>query len=357
MEKYKLLLPVIILVCSASHAVQCQTSASAPPGDVLRPGHLGRQTGDLERIIHFYHDLIGTGIRGERDQDRPFFSSPGLIEFANSPKHAEFRAVILPIPGTAAAPGQGSEMAIEAIEFRNIERHQYVHDLQDIGSSHLVLIVRDLDGTLDRLKVEGVPVITTGGSPLDLHGGPDTERRERGVIVRDPDGYPVELIELSPPPVSTAPDDSNILGANISVTVKDLDAAITLYKDLITPNLNTPATPGFFKHETRNTLRNTPGAEYRTGGFVIPGSPVLLEFIQYRTIEQKVITPILQDIGVAHILFMVKDMDIAMTRIRAAGLQTLSLSGGPVFIAPTVQAVFVTDPNHFFVEFMHRAPE
>ena len=248
-------------------------------------------------------------------------------------------------------------MAIEAIEFRNIERHQYVHDLQDIGSSHLVLIVRDLDGTLDRLKVEGVPVITTGGSPLDLHGGPDTERRERGVIVRDPDGYPVELIELSPPPVSTAPDDSNILGANISVTVKDLDAAITLYKDLITPNLNTPATPGFFKHETRNTLRNTPGAEYRTGGFVIPGSPVLLEFIQFRTIKQKVITPILQDIGVAHILFMVKDMDIAMTRIRAAGLQTLSLSGGPVFIAPTVQAVFVTDPNHFFVEFMHRAPE
>lgn len=41
-------------------------AGTAPPGDVLRPGHLGRQTGDLERIIHFYHDLLGTGIRGER---------------------------------------------------------------------------------------------------------------------------------------------------------------------------------------------------------------------------------------------------------------------------------------------------
>ena len=29
-------------------------SGTVPPGDVLRPDHLGRTTGDLERIIHFH---------------------------------------------------------------------------------------------------------------------------------------------------------------------------------------------------------------------------------------------------------------------------------------------------------------
>ena len=363
MKKLKALVPVIILICSLSDTVLSQSSSSsppagtAPPGDVLRPGHLGRQTGDLERIIHFYHDLLGTGIRGERHQDRPFFSSPGLIEFANSPKQAEFRAVILPIPGTATEFGKDLEMAIEAIEFRNIERHQYVHNLQDIGSSHLALILRDLDETLGRLKAEGVPVITIGGATVDVNAVPGSNAKKRAVLVRDPDGYPVELMELSPPPVTTAPVTNNILGARVSVTVADIEAAQKLYKDLIGPDLQTWHNSAYINDESYNNLRNTPGAEFRYGIALIPGSPVIMEFVQYRNIEQNKITPRLQDIGVAHILFMVKDMDVIMSRIRSAGLQTLSTSGKPVFIAPTVHAVFVSDTNDFFVEFMARIPE
>src|SRR5690606_15155186 len=77
----------------------------APAGNVLRPGHLGRQTGDLEQITHFYYDLLGTGIRGERNEPRRFFTTPGLLEFAATPDYADFRAVILPLPGTAADAG------------------------------------------------------------------------------------------------------------------------------------------------------------------------------------------------------------------------------------------------------------
>jgi len=44
----------------------------APPGDALRPGHLGRQVGNEEQIVHFYHDLIGLELRGTREQPRLF---------------------------------------------------------------------------------------------------------------------------------------------------------------------------------------------------------------------------------------------------------------------------------------------
>jgi len=355
MKKNKLILFVLILAGSIVPAVQCQTLAVAPPGDVLRPGHLGRQTGDLERIIHFYHDLLGLGLNGERNIARPFWTSPGLIEFANTPEYADFRAVIMPIPGTAASPDTHIEMTIEAIEFRNMERHQYILNMQDIGGSHLVLMLRDLDMAMERLQAEGVPVVTAGGTPLDLPGGPNTKKR--GVIVRDPDGYPVELIELTPVPDTTASAESNVLGARVMLTVKDLVATLKLYKDLIGTGFNPQTSAQFIKDDAYNKLRNTPGAEFRLGAALIPGSPVMLEFIQYRNIEQRTINPILQDIGVAHVLFMAKDLDVIMPRLKAAGLRALAASGGPVFIAPKVRALFTTDPNNFFIEFMERTPD
>ena len=360
MIKQLLITTIILISAAVSTAVAGQTLGpithvmAAPPGNVLRPGHLGRETGDLERIIHFYHDLLGTGINGERHAARPFWSSPGLLAFANTPKDAQFRVVILPIPGTAAEPNQGKEMTIEAIEFRNMERHQYVDQLTDIGSSHLVLILRDLNGVLDRLQAEGVPIITTGAAAVAFTG---TKPMIRAIMVRDPDGYPVELMEQTPAPATNAPAASNIIGARISVTVADLEATEKLYTGLVGRELQFQTNPAFIKSTAYNKLGNTPGAEYRYGIGFIPGSPVPLEFVQYRNIEQRTIKPRLQDIGVAHILFMVKALDVVMPRIKAAGLHVLAASGEPVFIAPKVRAVFVPDPNHFFMEFMERMPD
>ena len=31
-------------------------TGKVPAGDVLRPGHLGREVGNVELIIHFYHE-------------------------------------------------------------------------------------------------------------------------------------------------------------------------------------------------------------------------------------------------------------------------------------------------------------
>lgn len=360
MLKQILTATIILVAAAVSMTVAGQTIGittpvmTAPPGNVLRPGHLGRETGDLERIIHFYHDLLGTGINGDRHAARPFWSSPGLIAFANTPKVAEFRAVILPIPGTAAEPDQGKEMTIEAIEFRNMERHQYVQKLTDIGGSHLVLILRDLNGALDRLQAEGVPIISAGATAVAFTG---TKPLIRAVMVRDPDGYPVELMQQTPAPATNAPADSNIIGARISVTVADLEATEKLYTDLVGPELQFQSSPKFIKSTAYNKLGDTPGAEYRYAIGLIPGSPVPLEFVQYRNTEQRWIQPKLQDIGVAHILFMVKDLDVVMPRIRQAGLHVLAASGEPVFIAPKVRAVFVPDPNHFFMEFMERAAD
>ncbi len=242
-------------------------------------------------------------------------------------------------------------MTVEAIEYRNIQRRVFRPRLQDPGASHLGLILRDLDGTLARLKAEGVPIITVGGQPVTMSPRPGLTIR--AVFVRDPDGYPIELLEQNPAQPTNAPPGSNILGAHIAVVVQDIETTLRFYRNLIGHELKTRK-GSFSTDSLYNSLTNTPDARFRLGTAFIPGSPVVLEFLQYRNIDRKPTHPRFQDIGTAHILFMVKDIDTIMARIKSADLKPLSKTGQPVSLSPTVRSIFVTDPNGFLVEFMER---
>jgi catechol 2,3-dioxygenase-like lactoylglutathione lyase family enzyme len=333
-------------------------TGTASAGEVLRPGHLGRQIGNVELMIHFYHDLIGLDLLGPRGRPRPFGSKetgPALLEFVQrgqgvpNPMDARNRAVILPIPGTSAS--KGGEMTIEAIEIKNIESRPYKPSMSDPGASHIKLIVRDLDKTLAILKDELVPVITAGGKPVILSSYPGMTGKIRAVFVRDPDGYPVGLMELAPPPATTAPDESNVLGARVALVVDNLETTCRWFQHLVGPDLRFWLSPEYIGDADYVNLTNTPG-EFRMAMALIPGSPVVMEFIEYKNHLKNYVRPHFQDPGAAHILFMSKDVDMVMPRVRSAGLQTLSATGGPVFIGPKTRSFFITDPDGFWAEFM-----
>jgi catechol 2,3-dioxygenase-like lactoylglutathione lyase family enzyme len=330
----------------------------APAGDVLSAGHLGREIGNVELIIHFYHDLLGLGLMGARSQPRPFgskYTNPALLEFVQlgqgvpNPMDARNRAVIMPIPGTA--PKGGNDMTVEAIEIKNIASKPYLPSMIDPGSSRLILIVRELDKTLAILKDELVPVVPSGGNPVILTGHPGITGRVRAVIVRDPDGYPVELMEISPPPVSTVPEESNILGARVAFVVADLEVTCRWFQNLVGPNLRFWLSSGFLEDRGYQELTGMPG-RFRMAMGLIPGSSVAMEFLEYENRPKKFVKPHIQDPGTAHILFMAKDDDIIMQRVRAAKVQTLSATGGPVFIGPVTRSFFVPDPDGLWAEFM-----
>jgi catechol 2,3-dioxygenase-like lactoylglutathione lyase family enzyme len=362
----KSLMAIGLVLLLSIAAAQAQTpwatwdappTGTAPPGEVLRPGHLGRQIGNVELIIHFYHDLIGLGLRGERGRPRPFGSKetgPALLEFVQrgqgvpNPMDARNRAVILPIPGTSAA--NGSNMAIEAIEIKNIESRPYRPNMSDPGASHLKLIVRDLDKTLALLKDELVPVITFGKEPVTLPEYPGISGKIRAVFVRDPDGYPVGLMEITPPPPTTAAPESNILGARVALVVDDLETTCRWFQHLA-PELKFWLSPVYKGDKSQVDLTNTPG-QFQMAMAMIPGSSVVMELVEYKDHVKNPVKPHIQDPGTAHILFMSKDVDIVMPRVRAAGIQTLSATDGPVFIGPTTRAFFVPNPDGFWAEFM-----
>ena len=331
-------------------------SGIAPPGDVLRPGHLGRQIAEVELIMHFYHDLIGLELRGTRDQPRPFGRNRGLQEVAElaqgvpNPYDQVSRVALLPIPGTAAAPG-GPEMTIEAIEIKGIQSQHFNPPLTDPGASYLKLMVTDLDKTLALLKDERFTVITVGGSPIELSGWPGMAGRIRAVFVRDPDGYPVELMEVTPAPATTAAPGSKVLGARVTIVVDDLEKTCRLYQSLVGPDFKFWLNPSLMGDAAYENLTNTHG-QFRLAQAMVPGSPVILELIEYKNHSEHFRRGHFQDPGAAHFLFMTKDDDVIIERLRAAHLHTTSPSNAPVFIAPTTRMFFVSDPQGFWLEFM-----
>lgn len=346
--------PIVASVWLTSYAQQTSQppSGSAPAGDVLRPGHLGRTIGDLQTAVHFYHDLLGVGFAGDPIQPVRFFSSQPLIDFVSSPPQSEFRAVNMPIPGTSVDPGTVPEMVVEAIEFRNIDRDQYIPRLQDPGVLNLKLLVRDLDKTVDTLKKEGVPIVTAGGIPVSVSPMPGLTGNARAIMVRDPDGYPVELVEISPTPATNAPAGSNIIGAHASLVVADIGKTLNFYRGLIGPDLRTWQSTDFRRDDAYNQLRNTPNAELRLATMLIPGSSFIVELIQYRNIESKPYRPKIQDIGPGHLAFMVKDMDLILRRLTELNTKTLGREPGAYNLGPTTRAIYTQDPNGFFLEIM-----
>lgn len=328
----------------------------APPGDALRPGHLGRQIGNVEPTMHFYHDLIGLELRGTRDQPRPFGANRGLQEVAElaqgvpDPHVQVSRVALLPIPGTAAAPG-GPEMTIEAIEIKGIPVRTFNPPLTDPGASYLKLYVTDLDKTLEVLKGERFPIITPGGNPVELSGWPGIEGKIRAIFVRDPDGYPVELMEVTPAPPTTAAPGSKVLGARVTIVVDNLEKTARMYQSLVGPDFKFWVSPSLMGDKSYEDLTGI-HAQFRLAEAMVPGSPVVMELIEYKNHSRRFQRPHFQDAGAAHFLFMSKDDDVMIERVKAANLHTTSTSNAPVFISRTTRMFFVTDPQGFWLEFM-----
>lgn len=330
-------------------------TGSAPAGEVLRAGHLGREIGETQGIIHFYADLIGLGLLGGREAPRPFMVSHPLAEFAELGEDANAydsvsRASLMPIPGTTLT-ATGTAMTIEAIEIKGIHSRPYNPSLTDPGASVLKLIVSDLDKTLATLKSERAPVISEHGGPVTLSSWPGLTGQIRAVMVRDPDGYPVQLMQLTPAPASTAAAGSKVLGARVAVVVDDLEATARFYQSLVGPELKWWASPGWLQDPGYEKLTGA-ATPFRVAMALVPGSPVVLELIEYKSHNPHFTRGFIQDPGTAHFLFMVKDTDVIMARVKAAHLHTLSRSNAPVFIGPTTRAFFVPDPQGFWLEFM-----
>jgi catechol 2,3-dioxygenase-like lactoylglutathione lyase family enzyme len=149
-------------------------AATAPAGNILG-GAFEVTVADSEKSVNFYKDLLGFDMK----LGAAFNPNKEMAATAGAPG-ASFRQSRSSIPGTS--------VPMTLIEFKDIDRKPLAGRIQDPGTAILQLRVRDAAALTKKLKDAGVPVITTGGEPVDINGA-------KIAIVRDPNHLYLELIQ------------------------------------------------------------------------------------------------------------------------------------------------------------------
>lgn len=327
----------------------------APPSAHFeRVWHFGRVTGDLERIIGFYHDVLGLDLRGARNQARPFITNAALDEFVANPKGAQFRAVHLPIPGASAITDPADSVSLEAFEYRGIDRRQVLPALSNPGASNIVFLVPDLERAIATAKAADVAFISVDGASVEVPTPPGFNGHARAVMLRDPDGYPIELLQIDPPAPSLAPGGARILGAMMVVVVADLEASIRFYQQFLGQGVHASAPGPWSQRDGAERVRALAPGEHRSALLALPGSALKLELLQFRGAHPTAFRPLFQDVGHAHIALYTHDIPGALATVHSLGGHTLSRTDTWTRFSPTLTGFYTRDPDGFFLEVIER---
>jgi catechol 2,3-dioxygenase-like lactoylglutathione lyase family enzyme len=335
------------------HAAAQQGSTAAAPSVVRGLYNWIHSTGDAERSFPFYRDILGIELARSPFAGPPAAGAPPerirpvsnaapdpLIWNLTDTKGSRFRNVFMRATNTP--------FGLELSEFLDIPRADRPPNPWDPGASRLVFFVRDLDGVAARLAAAGAPFVTRGGRPVDTPRG-------RSFLVRDPDGYLVQVTQASPGQIAAAPAPGQVVGTAIGLSVADTAAALRFYKGLL----------GFDVGDTRRgasadlQLNGLSGGQLTQTAMVSPGTDVsvLLDQFVLPAGGAEQAQPIrwrIQDVGAPQFQLQVTGLDALIETTMRAGYRFLSLGAEPIQRA-FGRFVFAIDPDGVLVEFVEPA--
>jgi catechol 2,3-dioxygenase-like lactoylglutathione lyase family enzyme len=288
---------------------------AADPGVVVGVGGFSHIVANVEKSVEFYRDVIGLEMP---NPPRAFDSTQWIIDMGNTPG-AQSRPAILRIPG--------SKLGVELIDYK------------------------DIDPLMAKLKEAQAHINSKGGEPATIMGANGS--RGRVVFVQDPDGFFIELSQRDPAPATTAPASSNIIGGAFEIIVADLDQTLHLYRDVL--GFQTQPPTAFDGTKLMMDTAGTPGAQFRRSSALIPGTSVMMAFMEFKDIDRKPLHTRVQDPGTAILQVGVRDVDATVKALKAAGVTVISKNGEPVMNG-TSKFCLVRDPNNLFLELFQRGP-
>jgi catechol 2,3-dioxygenase-like lactoylglutathione lyase family enzyme len=141
--------------------------------------HVGITVRDLDASLRFYHDVLGLPFANEPS---PWFDGPELARGVGVPD-AALRQVSL----------AAGDLILELLEYAS-PPSETARPLRsnDVGASHVAFLVDDIVEAREELEAKGVRFYS------------DVNLVDEGVLAgwrwvyfEDPDGYPLELVEIA----------------------------------------------------------------------------------------------------------------------------------------------------------------
>jgi catechol 2,3-dioxygenase-like lactoylglutathione lyase family enzyme len=313
---------------------------SAPASSVLVGlMHAIHATNNVDTTLAFYTDVFG--LKGNVAP----FTNPGVPILTNSPG-VKLRVTMTRL---GAPQGRGSTVVpndafnFELTEFSNVERHAAQPAVADPGAPHMKLLVRDVDAVVAAAKKANAPIVTKSGAAIMA---PTLVGTARTVVLRDPDGYLLQAIQVTP--AADAPA-GQIVGAIMGETVRDMTESMKFWHGIM--GLDAKGDAKFSRDQATLDLWGLPGnAEIRTMHGTLPGSSARIEFMEVKGVPRTAFDLRVPDPGASGMAIRVAAIQSLLPKLKAQGVRVISKDGALVEWSPTVRNVFVKDPNGLNLE-------
>ena len=303
-------------------------------------------TADAERAFAFYRDtlelalapspFVPAGAAPEGIRPAGQAGSDALVWNLTNTHGARFRTVFMRATNTP--------FGLELSEFFDIPRDERPANAWDPGASKLIFAVRDLDLVMGRMRRQGAKIVTLGDSPVATRAG-------RSIVVRDPDGYLIELRQASAGAIASATAPGPVVTTSIGITVADLRRALEFYEGLL--GLTVRGTER--ADDALLRVHGLDGGELTITTVTIPGIDATVEIARFAppatAAPAKPFRWRIQDVGAPQFQLEVAGLDALLARTSASGYAFLSVGGQPIE-RPFGRFVFAIDPDGVLVEFV-----
>jgi len=147
----------------------------APPSSFITGVTVGLAVEDTEKTARFYHGVLGVDVK-----TGPSFTTDSKQMEAFGLKGAQYRESAVMFPDKTPP--------LHFFEFKGVDRKPLHPLVADPNSVLIRIAVHDMDKVVERVKA-------AGGQIMNVSGGPIRNGRNRFLIVTDPNGAHLQLLE------------------------------------------------------------------------------------------------------------------------------------------------------------------
>jgi predicted enzyme related to lactoylglutathione lyase len=211
-------------------------------------------------------------------------------------------------------------------------------NVYDPGAAVLLLFVRDIGAAMTAVTSHGGSVLTPSGQPVVVRD------RNRFIIVRDPDGFFVELLQTDPLPAGAT--TGNVITGRFRTTAMNAEQTARFYRDAL----------GFVLPDV-GALRDDPVlggmtglgvARDRLAAAIVPGSAVTFEVLEFSQVERTRLLADIHGVGASMLRLRVADIDSVFAKVKAAG--GTPVTPQPITLKDNRRMVIVEDLDGLFIQ-------
>jgi len=159
----------------------------------------------------------------------------------------------------------------------------------------------------------------------------------------------------APPAAAVDAGKGAIIGTGTFTSfVENMDRSLAFYHDVfgmeVPPLPETGARPYNNDNPRLFAMFDIPGAKERHQSARVPGTRVSVELMEIQQVEHRTIPLRIQDPGAATPVFVVRDIDAALARVKQANVPIVTPGGKPVAFADGARAILIRDIDNRFIE-------